>query len=288
MIATILRGLLRAAAFAGLAFVQIAQAAPTAQGPFAKVPALTTACYADNDPFRDRLGAAREAVGADRERQTAINAKIEEDFNSMDMMEKSQRMQQWMMENPEEATKYMQANQAVGTQTTAAVPELANQSQQFDRERADLMKRYEAAMKQAQAPADARMAALDKKLDPVGCHFGSTECEIPAWADTELEAIFHMRDAAYQAACPQWWGANGQVPGFLKRKRDWVVTKYLPEYAKIDDLRMQQYAIMNTPAASYKSTLPHDEATKYLDEIDKLYQMRLGKPWCTGNRCEAN
>jgi len=285
MTAIMLRGLPVAAAFAGFVFAQIVQGATADSGPFAKVPAFPTACYSANEPFFDKVAAAREAVIADREKQTAINAKIEKDFNGMDMMEKSQRMQQWMMDNPQEAMKFAQASQAVGQQATTVVPELSNQSMQFDRDRDDLMKRYDAAMKQAQAPADARMAVLDKKLDPVGCHFGSTECEIPKWALDEMDAIQRMRDAAYQAACPPWWAANGQVQAFFKRKRDWVVTKYLPAYAKNDELMMQQYAIMNTPAASYKSTLPHDQAVKYLDDVYKLYNMRETQPICTAKGC---
>jgi hypothetical protein len=202
----------------------------------------------------------------------------------MDMMAKSQRMQQWMMEHPDDAMKFARASQAVGQQTTTAAPELSNEAAQFDRERDTLMKNYGTAMKQAQAPADARLAALNKKLGPTGCS-GEGECELPKWALDEMDAILHVRDAAYRAACPQWWSTTGQVPAFLKRKRDWVTTRYLPAYAKIDDLTMQQYAIMNTPAASYKSTLPHDEAAKYLDDVYKLYNMRETQPKCTAKGC---
>ena len=77
-----------------------------ATGPWARVPAFPTGCYqnvAPNtaDPFYANLEAAKAAVTADRERQVAINAQIEQEFNSIDPMEMAQRMQQWMMSNPQ-------------------------------------------------------------------------------------------------------------------------------------------------------------------------------------------
>jgi hypothetical protein len=284
------RALPIAVAVVGLAFSECvaAPAVPSApEGPFARIPALTTSCYRERDPFAAKLEAAEAAVAKDRESQEAINARIEDDFNKLDMMEKSQRMTQWMMDHPQDAAKYMQANQAVGTGMQTASPELANEEKKFNDGYKDLVDRYNAAMKQARAPADARMAALNKKLADFGCSLGSGECTLPDYAQPELEAVLRMADAAYQAACPQWWGAKGEIPAYLKRHRDWLVTKYLPTYGQIDDIRVQQFAIMNTPAASYKSTLPHEKASPYIKEIGKLYQMRPDKPYCTSVGCEG-
>ena len=52
-------------------------------------------------------------------------------------------------------------------------------------------KLYAAAMQQARAPADARMAALNKRLADSGCSFGSGECTLPDYAQPELEAILY-------------------------------------------------------------------------------------------------
>lgn len=281
------RWLLLVAACGGIAFAHCAQSQPGAPpGPFAKVPPLPTACYTKNETFADRLATARQAVLADRAKQQAINDKIEQDYASLDPMAKAQRMQQWMMENPQEAMKVMQANQAVGAEMTSAAPDLSADESRFANEQKDFVQRYRTAMSQAQAPADARMAALNKKLEPNGCGFGDAECSIPAWAYTELDAVLRMRDAAYASTCPQWWGASGQVQAFLKQRRDWIVNKYLPLYAKGDEIKLQQFAIMNTPGASWKSTMPHDEAAKYMDTIQQLYQLRLGEPYCTPQACD--
>jgi hypothetical protein len=256
-----------------------------ASGPFTKVPPLSAACYSGNDPFPDRLEAARTAVNAERERQAAVNAKIEKDFQSLDPMVMSQRMQEWMMSNPQEAMQYMQASQQLGRQAQTVAPELNAEETVLRTERNDLAKRYRAAMAAANAPADARMAALNKKLEPGGCGFGDAECGVPPWAYVEYDAILRMRDSAYQAACPQWWGATGQVQGYLRRWREWLTTKYITSWQKIDEVRVQQYAIMKTPAASWKSTIAHQKADEYMREIWTLYQLRDAKARCTTQAC---
>jgi hypothetical protein len=281
----IVRGLPVALAFVGI--VSASGAHAQAPGPFAKVPPPTTACYSDKDPFQAKLQAARDAVAADKEKQEAINARIESDFNGMDMMEKSQRMTQWMMDNPQDAQKYMQANQAAGDMAQTEVGPLSAQETKLQAGYEDLIKRYEAAMAQALAPARARMAALDKRMAGFGCSFGSAECEHPPWAQPELEAVLRMSDQAYQAACPQWWGAKGQVQAYLTRRRNWLVNEYLPAFHKIDAVTMQQYAIMNTPAASYQSTLPHQKADRYINDVDRLYAIRPDKPYCTAQGCDG-
>jgi hypothetical protein len=287
MDAKILRGLPIAVAIAGVSFDCLAAAPAAPEGPFARIPALTTACYEEGDPFASRLEAAKAAVAEEKEKQEAINARIEADFQSLDPMEMSQRMQQWMMDHPQDAAKFAQATQAAGTSIQTGTPELADEEAQFKNGYKALADRYNAAMKQARAPADARMAALNKRLAEFGCSFGSGECTLPEYAVPELQAVLRMADAAYQAACPQWWGAKGEIPAYAKRHRDWLVTKYIPTYGQIDDLRVQQYAIMNTPAASYKSTLAHKKADLYINDVWTLYHMRPGKPYCTSIGCEG-
>ena len=286
MDASILRGLPLAVAVAGFVCTDCV-AAPAPAGPFARIPALSTACYAQGDPFLSRLEAAKEAVAKDREKQEEINARIKADFDKLDPMEMSQRMQQWMMDNPQEATRYMEASQAAGTSIQTGSSGLADEEMQFNKGYKDLAARYDAAMKQARAPADARMTALNKRLADFGCSFGSGECTLPDYAQPELEAVLRMADAAYQAACPRWWGASGEIPAYLKRHRDWLLTKYIPTYEQIDGLRVQQFAIMNTPAAAYKSTLAYQKADPYMNDIWTLYQMRPSKAYCTSVGCEG-
>jgi hypothetical protein len=156
----------------------------------------------------------------------------------------------------------------------------------FETEHKELVAGYAAALKQAHAPAEAKIAAVSKKLADAGeCGFGDTECAVPDWAWAEYDAYQQQRDVAYQATCVQWWSATGKVHGYLKRYRDWLVTKYVPSWKANDDVRLAQYAIMNTPAASWKSTIPYQSANKYMNRVSELFRNRETKPHCTAKGC---
>jgi hypothetical protein len=262
--------------------------AQPAANPFAKVPALPTACYTKGETLYPKLEAAKAAVTADMERQDAINDKIAEDFNSIDPMEKAAKMQQWMMSNPQEAMKYMQGVQAAGTaESQAEVAEDAKTAAKFDAEQKSLLTRYEAALIKAYAPADARFDVLAKKVvAEQGCGFGDGECGVPPWAQAEYEVIQREKDAAYVATCPQWWGATGQITAYMKRYKDWLTQKHVPYLESLEVHVTNQYAIMNTPAASYRSIEPYKAANKYIDAASVFYQARDEEPRCGPKGCK--
>jgi hypothetical protein len=283
-----LRGLPFAAAAAGLLFAGVAHSQAAPAGPFAKVPPLPTQCYTATDTFEAKLDAASEAVAQEQERQAAINAKIEEGFQSVDPMEMAAKMQQWMMSNPQEALKFAQAAQATGEAINTAAPELNAASAKFEAERKDLHAKYQSALKTAYAPADAKMTAANKKLSNANeCGFGDTECTVPAWAWAEYDAVQKQKDAAYQATCAQWWVATGPIHGYLKRYRDWLTQKWIPSWVQNDQARTTQYAIMNTPAASYNSTIPHQSAVKFMGVARELFAMRNIQPICNAKGCRG-
>ncbi len=261
--------------------------AAAATDPFAKVPALPTACYSAGETFYPKLEAAQAAVAADRETQEAVNQTIKDDFQNIDMMEKATRMQQWMMSNPQEAAKFMQAQQAAGADLQPAILADGEVETKFANEQKEMIPRYQAALKQAFAPADAKYAALAKKLvDAQGCGFGDGECGIPDWAMVEYNAIQKEKDAAYVATCPQWWGASGQVTAYMKRYKDWLVQKHIPFHQSLEAPLLSQYAIMNTPSASYRSTEPYKGAHEYMNAAFVFYQRRDEKPRCTAAGCD--
>lgn len=265
-----------------------ASAQAAAAGPFAKVPAFPMVCYAGNDPFVARIEAAKNTVQADIDRQKAVNATIEENFQNIDPMEKSTRMQQWMMSNPQEATRYMQAAQSMGQSQDELMGLLAEEGK-FNEEIQSLPTRYQSALKQAYAPAEARKVALDKKIEAAGQCEGMHEgCRMTDADWAEYDAIQKQRDTAYGATCAQYFGATGQAPGYLKRYRDWLVTKRIPFAQRGADARLSQFAMMNTPAASWKSTDPGERAVKYMSDAESLYRLRDSEPNCTAAGCKRS
>ena len=264
-------------------------AAAVAAGPWAKVPALSTLCYGSAgeewEPFIGRLEAAKTAIQADRDKQDAINAKIAEDFQSIDPMEMASRMQQWMMSNPEEAMKFMQGQQAMAEHVTEDMAALQERERARDAEWKALLKRYQDALIQAYGPARARLDAIygrkttDRKELLYPRFTGDPSNSDAVWA--EGEAINAAADQAYRSLCPQWWGANGQFHAYLKKQKDWFIQQRIPELERDDAQMLQQYAIMNTPAASYRSTATHKGVVEYLDLIWKVFRERDSQPRCT-------
>jgi hypothetical protein len=97
----------------------------------------------------------------------------------------------------------------------------------------------------------------------------------------EGEKINAALDSAYKALCPQWWGANGKFHAYLKGQRDWYVGQRVPYLEQQDGSKLQQYAIMSTPTASYRSTAPEQAALEYLDVVYKVLGERD-----TASRCD--
>ena len=257
-------------------------------GPWAKVPAFTTLCYqstgSTNDPFYAQLETAQAALQADMEKQQETNAKIEEDFNNIDPMEMASRMQQWMMSNPQEAAKYMQAAQANAADVQADVQSLAQQNEAREAQFNALVKGFDDARIQAFAPIEPRRKALAAKLgyaysadrkalaDAYRNFYGDPSTSKADWA--EGESIKSAIDRAYKGICPQWWGANGKAQTYLKSRKDWYTSVRIPQLERVDAPRLQQYAIMSTPAASYRSTAAHKAVGEYLVEVRKVYDVR--------------
>jgi hypothetical protein len=260
------------------------RAAP-ATGPWAKVPPLTTTCYSGTDGFNDKLEAARSALSSEVEAQQATNEQIQEQFNDIDPMEKAQRMQQWMMSNPQEAARMMGAQQQLGQQAQAENPQLTSQALKFDAERESLRTGYQAALEQALAPSSAKYAALEKKLEAAGCNFEAIGCAVPPAIYAERDVIFREMDAAYQATCATYWTATGKMAEYSGRYRSWLADKWLAHSAAADDVKRAQYAIMDTPAAAWKSPVPAQTVNRYLREIGELYALRKAAPICTVQAC---
>lgn len=270
--------------------------AAAATGPWAKVPALPTGCFenvAENqpDPFYAKLEAAKEAIAADRDRQAEVNAKIEEDFRNIDPMEKAQRMQQWMMSNPQEAMAYMQGVQAAPAQGQADEQAFQQQVVANEANWAALKKSYDDTRIAAYAPIEVRRKALagrtgykydaspEQLVEPRMNSYYETGTSDADW--NEAERISAALDGAYKALCPQWWGASGKFHAYLKGQQDWYATKRVAYLEKQDGPKLQQYAIMNTPAASYRSTAPEQAALEYLDVVYKVIGERD-----TASRCD--
>jgi hypothetical protein len=169
-------------------------------------------------------------------------------------MEKAQRMQQWMMSNPQEAMAYMQAAQAAPAEARRKV--LAGKL----------------GYKYSSAPKDLVNPFMGFAADP----------STPRVDWNEAESISSALDQKYKALCPQWWGANGKFHAYMKLQKNWFVRERIPYLEKFDAPKLQNYAMMSTPAATYRSNATLTAVHEYLDLAWKVFSQRD-----SASRCEV-
>lgn len=174
------------------------------------------------------------------------------------------RMQEMMMKDPQNAMKYMQTMGATdATATQAEQAQYLQRTQQMEAEEKELLKRYQAALATAYAPARAKFAALRKRLGITeGWGVGETG---PASNFAEYDALKREADQGYAAMCAQWFGASGSMQAFLKRYKDYLVKERIPADEKPDAQALANYAMFDIPAESYRSTAKHRAVEDYLN-----------------------
>jgi len=277
------------AAAAGLVCAQSLAAPPAAPGPWAKVPALPTACYWNQDQWMEQNNAAIEAVQQDHYKQNDINGAIKQkatDTFNEDPMAVAQRMQQAMMNDPENAQKYMEQMMQQGQQAQTEAPAQQEKEKQLEAESKSVMKQYEAALAKAMAPADARWTALKNKMGIPMDSPGPGELGVPDWAWNEWHAILSDRDRAYVANCAQWWTATGPLHAYMKRYKDYLVQERIPYEKKFsDEAELEHYRTLNVPTEGWRTTTDYEAAEDYMKVASALFGARAHQPNCPAGEC---
>jgi TolA-binding protein len=263
--------------------------AQPATGPWAKVPALPTACYVsqEQDNFDKRLEAALTAVQADHNKQNETNARIRESAQNVDPMELARRMQENLMKDPQKAMQYMQGVQNHGQGVQADQQVTFEKEKQLAAEEKALIERYKTALAKSHAPGNARWAALKKKLGIAPDSTGPGEMGVPDWAWKEWDVILREWDRGDQATCAQWWNAAGPMHAHMKRYRDFLVQERIPHHQKyVDEPVLKNYQMTNVSSKGYRSVADFVAVEDYLNRAGRLFSQRLDRPRCTAQRCD--
>ncbi len=235
------------------------------------VPPLVTTCFSD-DGFSETLNAAQDAIQAEIAKQEEINAAAKEKFDNMDPMEMAQRMQEFLMKDPQAAMKMLQAEQAAGAAAASAVTEGNEDVQRLDAELESLKASYGAALEEAVQPVHARQDELiEAKTVPVG------EVQEPMFVNAadheQYVQLIAEENAAIEKACAPFFGANGTFPQWLESWRTDVVEKMIIAGEDTDILVMQM-AAMDLPGGGYRSTTPLQQVGNYVRKIGDVYGVR--------------
>lgn len=237
------------------------------------VPVMPTSCFKD-DGFDGKVGEAGQAAIAAKDQQDALNTRIREQFDKMDMMEKAQRMQAWMMKNPQAASKMLEAAGGAGDAGAALTEEVKAAGERLDRELENHKKAFDAAIERAVKPVDARIDALIRtrtRKTLVDAVFIS-EADYAAYV-----ALIDERNAAYEKACQPFFGGGGAFHKWVAAHRSEVTEKQLAAEANGNAAMAQQFAIMDTPSGGYRTTGGYDVVREHLRRLGEVVAYRAYK-----------
>ena len=213
---------------------------------------------------------------AEMDRQQKVNAAAREKFDAMDMGEKAQRMQAFMMKNPQAAMKMMQNEQAAGASTTSGVQQADASARRLQAELQRSQADFRAAVEAAVKPVQARQKQLiDAKTTKVG------EAAIPmftAAADhAQYVQLIGEENAAYERACAAYFGAGGTFQKWLSSYRAEVAEKMVNTGDAGEAVMIMQMAAMDLPGGGYKSTVPLKQAQNFMRTMRTVYDIRHNK-----------
>jgi hypothetical protein len=241
-----------------------AHAAESANDPWGRVPPLAVGAQRDK-AWEDKVAKLAQAMDAEIAQQKATNTKILAAFNSMDPGEKAQRMQAYMMKNPQEAMKMVQDMQAAGTTVMANQSGDDAETAKLDQELESLHDRYTKEVQSSAAQYNAKQDAMNAKFN---------EKHAMSAADKEqFSAIDTERQAAGEKIYLTYVAPGGPVMGWLARYNT-ALNDHAASVETTDSMQVNQLAIMDSPSGGYRSTAKLEAARAYLGKLQDIYNWR--------------
>jgi hypothetical protein len=258
-------------AMVALLFGLTASAVAQAADPWKKVPSFPTSCFSDNSFDRSVIDAG-QAMIADKDQQDALNRKLREQFDAMDMAEKARRMQDWMMKNPQAASAMLEA--ASGGNAVQTAEEVNAESERLDKELETLRKNFEVTVDRAVQPVDARINSLiQSKAQQLSVDaVFTTDADYAAYV-----ALIAERNSAYEKACAPFFGPSGSIARWFGAFRSNVSSKRIALEESGDAAMKQQLAIMGSSTGGYQSTGRYDVVREYLRRLEHASRYRKHK-----------
>jgi len=257
------------AGLAGFVCTVALGAPPAAPDVWAKAPPMPTTCYLEDNSI-EKLTAAKEAVQADIDRQNTINDEVKGKLKDIDPMEQASRMQQYMMDHPEEATKLMQANANMGSTFSNAEVQSDETRKTMETELDTQLTQYQATLDKALVPIEAKFKDLDVRAQKDLVASGETWVYAP-WAVKEFNTLTAEANRIYETTCATWWGAAGPFHVWMKRYKEHVINQ-IPRREDADKLSAgMMVPVTGTADKTYKSTASLSAVVDYLDHGIKLF-----------------
>jgi hypothetical protein len=242
--------------------VSLSSGAEEIEDPWALMPALPNDCYQADDDFVDRAYAAMETLSTEQTRQDGINEELSQQSSNMNPMEQQQRMMDFMMENPQEAQKYMEAVAAVGATGHEYLSRMGEETGALQKERDALDAEYDAAV---------------RALDDTYASSTAGTFEDPKKFDADLakyHAAVDAYNAGYENICASLW--QDRYPGWLARYE--ALQRRTVAWANESDVSTQNYAILGIDATNYRRTDGLSAAHGHIQAAAQIYNRRKLEP----------
>lgn len=245
----------------------------TATDPWTKVPAAPTTYFGDLDFSRRLLDLAAELQDL-RRQQEEINTRISVEYQKLGPMEIVNRMNAFMMKDPQKAAKMMEAQQATATQLNPAAIDAAKRERNAEFEQ--LHAAFKADMEAAAKPYQAAREEI-KKTGTVLVLGGADWGFKTKAAETAYNEQIDKENADISARSAAWFGPSGKFTAWLASYRSTVIDPMAKGEEGIDGLKVAQFAMMETPAGAFRSTAQIKAAREYLQEMGRVFGLRLDK-----------
>ena len=238
------------------------------------VPTLPAGDWYRDDGFEGKAQEAEQAAIAAKDAQDGLNSRIREKFDAMDMTEKAQRMQAWMMKNPQAASKMLEASSDAGG-AAASAEEMKATGERLTKQLESYKKAFDAAVDAALKPVLAREEAYIKaKAIVVGeaqQYVFTNDADYAGYL-----AIVNEQNTAYEKASAPFYGANGVMHKWLQERAALTETS-LAAMERGNAMQEQQFAIMDTPSGGYRSSSGYDAVREYLKNLSEVASHRRWK-----------
>jgi len=235
---------------------------------WSRVPAVPSTCYW-TDGANEKLTKAKEAVNTEIGRQQEINTGIQQRVNQVDPMVKQQRMQSFLMKNPQQAQQVIMAWNASGSDIQGT---MGGQDYRKDAEFKELVDQFKAAIDVALAPTQASIAKLwdTKSKQAEGGRY------LPDPADqAKYKSLVGQLNTEYEKVCGAWFGSTGKFTGWFRNHKAYLSTEVIPKEEKLDKSREEMNTLMlDAKPEGYRSTAAMEEVLDYVTKLETAYYAR--------------
>ncbi len=235
-----------------------------AQDPWAKVPALPTACYTKDDELAQALGTVRDAL------QTTISERKQSNPSLRKLIADpatfQQRLLAAMQKDPAKAAEVMDSFQKFAAAESQASEAVVGEEQtRWVEKSTKLVADYGAEKGAVMDPIHGR---IRRHMHESGGSAADEEIVRTGWIEYNRQYE--------KVLCPKWFGTN--APALLAEYKAYLVAVMIPKELEVEAGIKQQLQLFGVPVQGYQSVAALNGVAAYLNFALGLFDSRQSGP----------